>query len=283
MRRYLSYRTRFANLSFLISCLDAVQPFDSYVAHLVGDRMVSVASHTVHTGSDSEVRAKLLSLAKQFIDVALSIPNVHAAIRVFEKCRGLPEVLQPSNTLLGFDRHASWIGLVQCMTPYEFLAAPKFDCCKSQRQPFRCHRETRVHQDPANRTCFGLSIAAVTGLHSACKTDQLRLFSLIGKFRGVLQNQDRTLGFCKALARRLKMPGEDISLVHALVGEKSIRGFSIRPVLTGHRNTLPVDLTRFGGHLMFTQEGDQDGEGKEAIHAGVPAANGGITPGGTPV
>src|ERR1039457_150974 len=83
----------FTNLTFLISCFDAVQSFDSYVAHLVGDRMVSVASHTVHTGSDNEVRAKLLSLAKQFIDVALSIPNVHASIRVFEKCGGLPDVL----------------------------------------------------------------------------------------------------------------------------------------------------------------------------------------------
>ena len=38
-----------------------------------------------------------------------------------------------------------------------------------------------------------------------------------------------------------------------------------------------MDLTRLGGHLMFTQEGAQDGEGKEAIYAGIPAANGGIT------
>jgi hypothetical protein len=44
-----------------------------------------------------------------------------------------------------------------------------------------------------------------------------------------------------------------------------------------------VDLTRLGGHLMFTQDENHDGEGKEAIYAGIPAANGGITQDGTAV
>ena len=56
-----------------------------------------------------------------------------------------------------------------------------------------------------------------------------------------------------------------------------------RSFVEGQHMGSKLDLTRFGGHLMFTQEGDQDGEGKKAIYAGIPAANGGITSGGTPV
>jgi hypothetical protein len=35
-----------------------------------------------------------------------------------------------------------------------------------------------------------------------------------------------------------------------------------------------LDLTRFRGHFMFTKKGDQDGKDTQAIHAGVPAADG---------
>src|SRR6266404_952006 len=38
------------------------------------------------------------------------------------------------------------------------------------------------------------------------------------------------------------MSGEDIRLAHALVRKKSIGGFGIRPVLTGHRDTLPGSI-----------------------------------------
>jgi hypothetical protein len=54
------------------------------------------------------------------------------------------------------------------------------------------------------------------------------------------------------------------------------------PLIVSRLDRL-LDLTRFGGHLMFTQEGDQDGEGTQAVHTGIPAANGGIASGGTPI
>ena len=38
-----------------------------------------------------------------------------------------------------------------------------------------------------------------------------------------------------------------------------------------------VDLTRFGGHRMFTEEGVQDVKESDSICAGVPAPNGGIS------
>ena len=40
------------------------------------------------------------------------------------------------------------------------------------------------------------------------------------------------------------------------------------------RRRRSVDLTRFRGHFMFTKKGDQDGKDTQAIHAGVPAADG---------
>lgn len=35
-----------------------------------------------------------------------------------------------------------------------------------------------------------------------------------------------------------------------------------------------LDLTRFGGHVMFAKRGSHHGIQSETIHAGIPASNG---------
>jgi len=59
---------------------------------------------------------------------------------------------------------------------------------------------------------------------------------LIGKFGGVLQNEDEPVKGSHTRLSCLKMPGENLTLVDRAVRQKAVRRLGIGPVLTSHRN-----------------------------------------------
>ncbi|MCP1748201.1 hypothetical protein ABIF65_010183 [Bradyrhizobium japonicum] len=85
-----------------------------------------------------------------------------------------------------------------------------------------------MHQDAALRASCRL----------ARKADQIRLLALEAEFRRVMEDEDRSLPRRYALARRLEMTAKNIRLVDPLVGEESIGGLRVGPILTNQRDAL---------------------------------------------
>jgi hypothetical protein len=100
----------------------------------------------------------------------------------------------------------------------------------------RRHRQTRMHQDPAHFMAARTTLRSDVAL--AQQANRTTVLAVVGKFCRGVQHQGHFISGCKPLACGLKMSGQNIFFTDAFVGEKSIRRFSIRPVLTGHRNTL---------------------------------------------
>ncbi len=73
------------------------------------------------------MRSNLLGGTKQFINVGLTITDMDALRWLLEKVRGLLEVLQPPNALLGFNGDPCRVDLAPKRSdPFEFLSGPHF-------------------------------------------------------------------------------------------------------------------------------------------------------------
>jgi hypothetical protein len=83
-----------------------MQPPDSHIAHFVSNRMVSVSGEAINAGSHQKMRPNLLRDAEQFIDVALSVADMHTSLRLIRKFSGLPQILEPSATFFSQSAHA---------------------------------------------------------------------------------------------------------------------------------------------------------------------------------
>lgn len=61
---------------------DPMRALHGGFAHFVGDRMATVASQTIDTGADQEMRAERLCFAEELVNVVLSIANVNQSLRI---------------------------------------------------------------------------------------------------------------------------------------------------------------------------------------------------------
>src|SRR6185437_5742227 len=86
--------------------LNAIPALALGLGHVVGDRVVSIACQSIDTRPHQEMGADLLGRAEELINVALTVADMNAARRVAQRCRGLPDVLQPADALLLLDRNA---------------------------------------------------------------------------------------------------------------------------------------------------------------------------------
>lgn len=99
-----------------------MQSFDRDLIHFISDRVIPVSGQAVNTGPDEEMRSDVLRRAKQLIDVALPIADVDTPRRIIEQLGGLPEVFQPPEALLLFDRHPRRVDLLlESSSALEFL------------------------------------------------------------------------------------------------------------------------------------------------------------------
>ncbi len=71
-------------ISVLVSHHNPMQPPDSLIAHFFSNRMVSVSGEAINAGSHQKIHTNLLRDAEQFIDVALSIADIHTSLRLTE-------------------------------------------------------------------------------------------------------------------------------------------------------------------------------------------------------
>lgn len=97
--------------------------------------MRAVAGEPIHAGAQQKMRSGVFGRAKQFVDAALPIADVHTSRGLGEQFGRLPEVLQPAEAFLLLDRYARRIDLLlKCVRSLEFLARPELDRRQSKRQ-----------------------------------------------------------------------------------------------------------------------------------------------------
>ncbi len=82
IRRYRNSRTDLDRVALSVAHLDAMGALDPHLVHLNLEAGRAVIGAAVGAGADQEVRACVARGAKQFVDVALAVPNVDAAARL---------------------------------------------------------------------------------------------------------------------------------------------------------------------------------------------------------
>jgi hypothetical protein len=108
-------------ISVLVSHQNPMQPPDSHIAHFVSNRMVSVSGEAIKAGSHQKMRPNLLRDAEQFIDVALSVADMHTSLRLIRKFSGLPQILEPSDTFIfSMGTRVGLIFLLSAAVPLNF-------------------------------------------------------------------------------------------------------------------------------------------------------------------
>jgi hypothetical protein len=60
----------------------------------------------------------------------------------------------------------------------------------------------------------------------------------IRKFGGVMEDQHRGIGGGEPIARRLKVSGKNLCFADTSVGQETVSGFGVGPVLANQRNAL---------------------------------------------
>jgi hypothetical protein len=180
--------------------------------------------------ADHKVRPDIVGRAEQLIDVGLAIPNVNTPRRLIEQRRRLHEIVHPAHAFLFTNRDARRVyPALQLIGPLEH----QLHGGQTERQSRRRHHEARVHRDAAQRV-------AAQGMPPIppAFVQQPNVLPRIGKFRGIVQHQQRAANRRGSFPSRAKMPGQDVGLVHALIREEPIRGLRIRPILARQWNAL---------------------------------------------
>lgn len=123
--------------------LYTMNAFAAYFGHLGGDCVRAVASEPIHARAQQKVRSDVLGCAEQFIDVALSVADVHTFRGLCEQFSRLPKVLEPADAFLLLDRYTRRVDLLlECVCALEFIARPKLDRRQAKRQTLGRDRKT---------------------------------------------------------------------------------------------------------------------------------------------
>lgn len=190
-----------------VADLDAMQTLDGDLAHRVGDRVPTVAGQPIDATAHDEVRAEVVSQAKQLVDVALAVADMDAAARRPEQRRRLTQVLQPAKALLLLDRHAGRIDLaLECVRAFELFPRPELHCSQPEWQTVGGHGERSVHEQAAQRVHADLTGLVATAVHAAGDADGLPALALEGELGRVLQDQHGAVAGPDALARCREVP-----------------------------------------------------------------------------
>ena len=199
--------------------------------------MRTVTGEAIDASAQQEVSPCVLRRAEQFVDIALAVTNVDTSVGVAERGGRLPQVVQPANALLLFDRHAGRVDMpLGFVRAVELLSGPELDRRQSERQALRGHCQAGMHQNAARR----ITSQSPESI-GACNPDVrlahgVDVFALVGELRRVVQHKYWTGRLRRAIARRLEMTSENLGLTDSIVVEESVRRFRVRPVLADQRN-----------------------------------------------
>jgi hypothetical protein len=97
------------------------------------------------------------------------------------------------------------------------------------------------------------AIAVVSHKRSLQHADGVHLFALVDKLRGVMKDEDRLLivNALEAFAGSIQMAAQNRGWTDTWVGEKTVGGFGICPVLASPRHAAP--LAEGDGFQSFMQ------------------------------
>nr|WP_247892731.1 hypothetical protein [Azospirillum baldaniorum] len=203
------------------------------------DGRIATKGEPIDAGPHQEMRAHLLSQAEQLVDVALAIANVDAASRIAEQFRGPAQVLQPADTLLLLDGNPRRVDLsLEGGGSLELGPGPELDRAEPQGKTLGRGRQTGVHQQPTHGVHAEPALLALTTVDPDGLANLLRMLTLEGKLRGVLNDQDGAGGCGDPRACRIEVAGENIRVAHPLVGEEPVGRLGVGPVLAGQRNAV---------------------------------------------
>ena len=217
----------------------AVHSAAARLGHLRRDRVRAMAGQAIDAGAEQKMRSGVLGRAKQFVDVAFAVADVATSVGCAEQAGRLPQIVQPPDTLFLLDRHPRRVDmLLQGVSIMELFSGLKLDRRQTEWQSLRRHRQARMHQDAASSVVTRSSLVIGTGDTDTCLAHRLNVFPFVRELGGVVKHKNRASRRCCSIAGRLKVAGENLSLVDSIVVEKSVRGFGVRPVLASERNTL---------------------------------------------
>ena len=224
--------TGLAGLAIIPGDLHAVEALDRNLLHFVRDRVPPIAGQAIDAGAHEEVGAHRLRRAEELVDVVLAVTDMDQSRRVVEERGGLAHILQPADALLALDRHAGRVDLaLERVRALELGPCPELDRRQPQRQPLRRHGQAGVHQQAADGMHPELAIGLAPARHCRDHADPLGPRTLERELGRVLQHQDRPLGGGNATMRRVEMAGEDLGLADRCVGQETIGGLGVGPVL----------------------------------------------------
>ena len=151
-----------------------------------------------------------------------------------QKGCGVLGIQQPTQALLFRDRHAGGIYLsFQGVRPFERLPGPELDRRQPQRQAGLGHDQAGMHREAAHRVTAQRMTPMLPAL-----VQEPDVFAPVGNVGRILQHQHQAPCSGEALTRAPKMSGQNVFLVHALVGEKPVGRLRARPILASQRNAF---------------------------------------------
>src|SRR5437588_4334138 len=99
-----------------------------------------------------------------------------------------------------------------------------------------------MHTNPAGGEEHGSALRVFAHRRFTYYPNRSLVLPLVTKLGRVMENQDGILSGRQTLSGGLKMPSQNLLLIHSRVGKESVRRLGVGPVLTRPGNTLPHSL-----------------------------------------
>ena len=96
-----------------------------------------------------------------------------------------------------------------------------------------------MHEKGAHRVHPEAAGFVLTAVHAAGDADRLGALALERELGGFLDYQDGAVRCGEAVARGLKMAGQDLRLADPIIGEEAVGCLRVRPVLARERQACP--------------------------------------------
>ena len=146
----------FVWIAITVSGLDAMQPLDGNLIHFVSDGVIPIAGKAVspphRCGSRSWGPDLLGQNTEKFVDVALTVSDMHASPRIIRE--GPVDCRRFSNhRMLSFCSIGTRVGLIFVLSaavPLNFLRVQNLIAASPNGKPFGRDRQARMHHDTAD-------------------------------------------------------------------------------------------------------------------------------------
>ena len=130
------FQNGFRPITFFITDLEAMQSLDVHFFHFRRNRMFPVSGQPIHAGAHQEMGAQRLGGAEKLVNLALSVTDMNAALRVVQKGGGLGQ--GSSQRMFSFFSIGTRVGLIfflSALQPLNSLRVQNFMAVKQRGRP----------------------------------------------------------------------------------------------------------------------------------------------------